>query len=240
MAKHAAYFAVVFNDLEIIHGADGRRRANETLHQCQITSLGMVAFESFGREKVGFIKRVRVAQRIPAGKSSELAADALGTPAAVGLFLGLLVRVHATHALLDQMAAPRIADQIHNLGLGYPEEGVLDRKRLVDKITKQAREAVENLRMGRARRPRTDYLFADGQVQANDSVLIEPNVLQAEHVRDRSGEGSVQEGAAALRVLTTIGPALMNPHRDMDWRILFADRMQTTDQLLLAAEHFGV
>ena len=126
----------------------------------------------------------------------------------------------ATHALLDQMAASRIADQIHNLGLGYPEEGVLDCKRLFDEITKQACEAIENLRMSGSRRPRTHYLLADGQVQANDSVFVEANVLQAEHVRDRSGEGSVQEGAAALRVLSTIGPALMNPHGDMNRRIL--------------------
>ena len=200
----------------------------------------MVAFESFGREKVGFIDRVRVVQRIPAGKSSELAADALGTPTAVWLFLGLLVCVHATHALLDQMAASRIADQIHNLGLGHPEERVLDCKRLLDKVTKQARKAVENLRMRRSRGPGTDYLLADGQVQANDAVLIEPNVIQAEHVRDRSGKGSVQEGAAALRVFSTFGPALMNPHGNMNRRVLFADRMQTADQLLLTAEHFGI
>src|ERR1035437_4448227 len=84
------------------------------------------------------------------------------------------------------------------------------------------------------------YLLADGQVQAHDAVLIEPNVIQAEHVRDRSGKGSVQEGAAALRVFSTFGPALMNPHGNMNRRILFTNRMQTADQLLLTAEHLGV
>ena len=240
MAKHAAYLAVVFNYLEIIHRSNVCRRANETFHQGSITHLGVFAFEPFGREKVESVNRVRVAQRVPAGKSGELAADALGAATAVWRVLGLLMRVHATHALRNQMAASRVADQVDNLGLGYPKERILDCKSLLDEMTKQARKSIENLWMGRSSGPRTDYLFADGQVQAHDAVLIEPNVLQAEHVRDRSGEGSVQEGAAALRVLSTIGPALMNPHGDMNWRILFADPMQTADQLLLAAEHFGI
>ena len=87
---------------------------------------------------------------------------------------------------------------------------------------------------------RTDHLLADGQIQANDAVLVKPNAFKAEHPRHRSAKGRIQEGAAALRVFSALDSALMNPDWNMKRRILFADRMQSGDQFLLPAKHFGI
>ena len=72
---------------------------------------------------------------------------------------------------------------------------------------------------------RADYLLTDGQIQADDAVLIKADAFEAEHPRDGGTEGSIQKGTAALRVFSTLGPALVNPHWNVKRRVPFADRM---------------
>ena len=94
--------------------------------------------------------------------------------------------------------------------------------------------------MGGSSGSRPDHLLADGQIQAYDTILVKPNALEAEHPRDCRAEGSIQESTAPLRVFSTLGPALVNPHGNVKRWIPFANLMQACDQLLLPTKHFGI
>jgi hypothetical protein len=130
MSKHAAHFAVVFDDLKLIHRSDLGRRADEALYQ------GAIFLRSaWAGQEVKVVETIRVAIAKPACESGEFAADALRTATAMWFLNGLLARVRATHTLFDQIAAARIPDQIDNLSLGYPKERVLDCKGLLNEQT---------------------------------------------------------------------------------------------------------
>src|ERR1051326_5715689 len=121
MSKHAAHFTVMLNYLQLVHGAYSGRHADEALNQCEILFRG-----TWAGQEVEAVKSSRIKVAEPAGKRSELAADALRTAPAVRLVGGLFVRVSATYSLRDQVAASRIPNQVDNLSLGDPQEGGLD------------------------------------------------------------------------------------------------------------------
>lgn len=113
MSQDAAHFAVVFNNLLVAHRSDLGRSADEALYQSEIP-----VFETFARQEVDLVQAAGVAIAESTRECSVLAANALGAPTTVRLILGLFMRVHAAHAVLDQMAAPGVTNQIDNFGLG--------------------------------------------------------------------------------------------------------------------------
>jgi hypothetical protein len=67
--------------------------------------------------------------------------------------------------LLDQMAASRIADQIDNVGLGYPKKWIFHSKGLLKDQTEQVGETSENLRMSGSSGSRTDACSLIGRLR---------------------------------------------------------------------------
>jgi hypothetical protein len=64
--------------------------------------------------------------RVSARQSCKTAADTLRADATVSEDLGHVSRVGAAYAVLNQRGASIVADDVHNLTFGMPEERILD------------------------------------------------------------------------------------------------------------------
>jgi hypothetical protein len=82
-----------------------------------------------------------------------------------------VVAARAARGMFDDRAAAAIDNRSDNVGLGFPDELILDFDRLAEEPTKP----FQHHRMGRARCARTDHLLGNWQIDAHNPVFEEAN-----------------------------------------------------------------
>src|SRR5207249_6042460 len=120
-------------------------------------------------------------------------------------------------------------------------KGVLDRQMRAPahescKVLKQ----VDVARMGRAGQVRAHVLVRLRQIDAGDTVVAEPDIIQAEHCRRCDAQAGEEEGAAALRGFRGSGAALaMHPYADVRKAPRAAALLYLFEKVLLASVQDG-
>jgi hypothetical protein len=148
--------------------------------------------------------------------------------------------MHATDAVLDQIGASRLACQVDHFSFGQPQERVLNFKLSIGEQAEELRETTQDLRMSCAGGAGTYRLLANREIEADNTVLIEADSAQTEDPSNRSREGRIQKRSGTLSIFASIGALLMDPDRDVKWRIAPATRPQLVDELLLPAEDLRI
>ncbi len=102
------------------------------------------------RQRVNFVALDRIVIAEVRSQGRETPIDALRAEAAVRVHCGALAHLAATTGVGDQAFGNEVINQLHDLCLGVPEEGVVDSEAAVKKSRDEGRESGKDLRMGGA------------------------------------------------------------------------------------------
>ncbi len=91
--------------------------------------------------------------------------------------------------------------------------------------------------MSRPGRSRANQLIVDGDVKADDAVVRQVDVRDAESTGYGRSQRCIEEGTGALRAFNCFAPLAMNPACDAGQRPGRESSTQLTDEEPLAAEN---
>ena len=146
--------------------------------------------------------------------------------------------VGAAHGVLDKVAAPGLPNGLHDLGLGLPAKWILYGKWLLKDGGEDFGKAIQDLRVGGPRRPSTDDLGRNWEIDADHPIFVKANLPKVEDARNNGTQRGVQEGPRALGVFPPQSLLLIDPNGDVKGllgRIMF---FQILQERLLTAVNF--
>lgn len=93
----------------------------------------------------------------------------------------------AAHGMLDQVSATAVHEYPNDVFLRVPHEWVVDVDRGFQSSAEEGAKVIEHEGVRRSCRARSDHLFADRQIDADDPVLKEVDPIALEQSGDDAG-----------------------------------------------------